>query len=105
MENQDDSNSNSKSNSREKMSTWSEEKRRFYDRSDSEDQQDRQYYLCVITETNACDSMENVQQPIRTLERALGTFNTHSIDLISIFSDGVISVQFQEKLYNLRHKS
>jgi hypothetical protein len=31
--------------------------------------------------------MENVQQPIRTLERALGTFNTHSFDLISILSD------------------
>eukprot|EP00979_Chaetoceros_neogracilis_P009328 scaffold2116_cov140-Chaetoceros_neogracile.AAC.3 len=105
MENQDDS--NSKSNSRQKISPWSEERRRYYDRSDSEDQQDRHYYLCVITETNACDSMENVEQTIRTLERALGTFNTHAIDLISIrvkpplLSDGVISDQFQERIIHL----
>jgi predicted oxidoreductase len=56
--------------------------------------------VSVITETNACDSMESVQHIIRTLERALGTFNTDIIDLIFIrvnsllLSDGVICDQF-----------
>jgi thiamine-phosphate diphosphorylase len=41
-------------------------------------------YLCIITEPNACDSMEHVKRTIETLQSALGTHNDHSIDLIAI---------------------
>lgn len=47
-------------------------------------------YLCVITESNACDTMQHVQRTIQTLQSALGTHNNNAIDLISIRVDAPI---------------
>ena len=47
-------------------------------------QKQRHCYICIITETNSCDSMENIQRTLHTLNCALGTYNDYSIDLISI---------------------
>jgi Thiamine monophosphate synthase len=44
----------------------------------------RRRYLCLITESNACDNMQEVRRTIETLKSALGTHNDHAIDFISI---------------------
>lgn len=94
------------SNSRVKSSPWSEVNRRL-DGNSSEKQHHGHCYLCVITDTNACDSTENVQNTIRTLELALGVCNLNSIDLISIrvtpplSSDDVTCDQFQQRIVEL----
>ena len=41
-------------------------------------------YICIITETDACDSEERMEDTISTLEKALGNHNEDSIDLISV---------------------
>ncbi|GFH44154.1 hypothetical protein CTEN210_00628 [Chaetoceros tenuissimus] len=59
-------------------------------------------YLCIITETNACDSDETVQQTIDTLKAALGTHNEQGIDLISIrVSIPYASTDSKERLIKL----
>eukprot|EP00557_Chaetoceros_sp_GSL56_P005140 CAMPEP_0176500918 /NCGR_PEP_ID=MMETSP0200_2-20121128/13854_1 /TAXON_ID=947934 /ORGANISM="Chaetoceros sp., Strain GSL56" /LENGTH=369 /DNA_ID=CAMNT_0017899711 /DNA_START=321 /DNA_END=1430 /DNA_ORIENTATION=- len=41
-------------------------------------------HLCIITESNACDTMQEVQRTFETLRSALGTHNDFGIDMISI---------------------
>jgi len=41
-------------------------------------------FLCIITETNACDTDSMAIQTSKTLQKALGDYNEHGIDLISI---------------------
>ncbi len=41
-------------------------------------------YLCIITETSACDSDERMEATCETLEKALGGYNENGVDLISV---------------------
>lgn len=62
-------------------------------------------YLALITETNACDTDERVNETFETIKNALGETNQNGIDLISIRviknSDKDKDDDFQRRVVNL----
>ena len=62
-------------------------------------------YLALITETNACDTDERVNETFETIRNALGETNQNGIDLISIRvlnnSDEDNGNEFQRRVVNL----
>jgi len=67
-------------------------------------------YLAIITETDACDSDERVNETYQTIREALGSNNQDGVDLISIRvrsidndskSDSEEAIMHQERITNL----
>ena len=65
-------------------------------RSTDNDNNNNYKYVCIITETDACDSDERLEETIDTLDKVLGVNNENQVDLISIRVNPPLTKNFPE---------